>query len=306
MLPKRSSGFLEESPELTASGVLGLGAPWGPHGGSCSSDTCQPPAPAFLAGQMRGLVSLLGVGHSEGSRENHLCTQLYPHLSVGSVLLPELSVQSRPPFSVSHQACSQQAGHHGATGSCFPGSRRCACNPGQEAVAAAGGLPPPTPEAILHAPGWRCPDASHPVSLPRAHPRAYPMARPALPAGPGAGRGTGSPAGLTASGVSGGVSGSRPFLGVSGVHSQGNAGAAGDRWRWAVRLQAPHKGGGLEGQPHRAHFCGWEAGAWAASAFRQESALWAQPALNHPGRHKALPSPGGQQAPANMHFTFPH
>lgn len=148
MPPKRSSGFLE-SPEPTASGVLGLGvtwgprrgscssdislgagAPWGPRGGSCSSDTCQPPAPALLAGGMRGLVSILGVGRSEGSRENHLRTQLYPHLSVGSVLLPELSVQSRPPFRVSHQARGQQAGHHGATGSCFPGSRRCAGGPG--------------------------------------------------------------------------------------------------------------------------------------------------------------------------------
>lgn len=145
-LPERSSGFLEESPEPTASAVLGLGVTWGPRRGSCSSDTCQPPAPAFLAGRMRGLVSILGVGRSEGSRENHLRTQLYPHLSVGSVLLTELSVQSRPPFSVSHQARGQQAGHHGVTGSRFPGSRRCTH-----------GLPPPTPEAAVRAPGRRRP-----------------------------------------------------------------------------------------------------------------------------------------------------
>lgn len=125
------------------------------------------------------------------------------------------------------------------------------------------------------------------------------MARPAVPAGPGAGRGTGSPAGLTTSGVSGGVSGSRPFLGVSRVHSQGNAGAAGDWWRWAVRLQSPHKGGGLEGQPRRAHFCGWEAGAWAASA----SAPRAQPALN-PGRQQSTAVPRWPTGSCQHAFYF--
>ena len=187
MPPKRSSGFLEESPEPTASGVLGLGFTWGPHRGSCSSDTCQPPAPAFLAGRMRGLVSIPGVGRSEGSRENHLCTQLYPHFSVGSVLLPELSVQSRPPFRVSQQARGQQAGHHGATGSCFPGSRRCARGPGTGGRGSSRQPPPPTPEAVLHAPGWRCPDASTQCPCPGHNhvPTPWPALQCPLDLGPG-------------------------------------------------------------------------------------------------------------------------
>ena len=187
MPPKRSSGFLEESPEPTASGVLGLGFTWGPHRGSCSSDTCQPPAPAFLARRMRGLVSILGVGRSEGSRENHLCTQLYPHFSVGSVLLPELSVQSRPPFRVSQQARGQQAGHHGATGSCFPGSRRCARGPGTGGRGSSRQPPPPTPEAVLHAPGWRCPDASTQCPCPGHNhvPTPWPALQCPLDLGPG-------------------------------------------------------------------------------------------------------------------------
>ena len=54
--------------------------------------------------------------------------------------------------------------------------------PGQEAMAAASGLPLPTPEATLRAPGLRRPNASHPVSLPRARtPHTHPLAHPALP-----------------------------------------------------------------------------------------------------------------------------
>ena len=49
-------------------------------------------------------------------------------------------------------------------------------------MAAASGLPPPTPEATLRAPGLRRPNASHPVSLPRARtPHTHPLAHPALP-----------------------------------------------------------------------------------------------------------------------------
>lgn len=106
-------------------GSLGAGGHVGASVGAPALQTpVGPPASAFSAGRMRCLVSIFGVGHSEGSREIHLPlrTQLHPH--VGSVLLPEVYVQSRLTFSVSHQASGQQAGLHGTTGSRFPGNGR--------------------------------------------------------------------------------------------------------------------------------------------------------------------------------------
>lgn len=85
-LPRRSSGLLEEGPGPGARpsrGHVGASA-----GAPALQTPVGPPAPAFLARRMRRLVSIFGVGRSEGSGEIHLPlpTQLHPH--VGSVLLP--------------------------------------------------------------------------------------------------------------------------------------------------------------------------------------------------------------------------
>lgn len=176
----------------------------------------------------------------------------------------QVSVQSRLTVSVSHQASGQQAGHHGTTGSRFPGNGRCAHGPrGRRPWRKPAACPthtrgrspgprPALPRCLPPGVPAPCRDPTHPPHGPpctalthrthhqRAHRRG--QGQQAFPRG-----------------LQGPFSGKmQELLETSGDGQSG------------CRLHT--QGRDPEGQPRRAHLCGWEAGARAAAASLLESA----------------------------------
>lgn len=218
----------------------------------------------------------------------------------------QVSVQSRLTVSVSHQASGQQAGHHGTTGVTFPRQRAVRPRPpGQEAMAAARGLPHPHPGPVSgpQARAAPMPPTWCPCPVQRPH-TPTPWPAPHCPTGPGAVRGTRSPTGLTASGLTGGVSGSRRLLGASTVHSQGRCRNC---WRpvgTGSQAAGSAQGRDPEGQPRRAHPAAGRQGLGGCS-FPAGVCPGAQPAPSHPGRQLSSAVPRWPTGSC-QHAFFPY